>query len=195
MRLRVAKEDVEHYARAHRDGQPVRLQGQSWRVLGVTVETMAIGAGKVTGVGTQNISGTQSQWWVELIEVMTNEQKGIAVGELVRRIGLGPVGVRIDDWDDRSTWQVSPNEEHITPAQRAASRAVIDAYDPEAFVAAEETRRAGIRADAATRKIIELTRYKSAEEIDAWLSKNVRNVAQARKVLGAIIKSMAVPPM
>jgi hypothetical protein len=65
MRIRVAKEEIEYYEKAKRDGKPVRYQGASWRVLGITTDMMA---GNV-GTGLQNPqSGRRAQWWVEIIE-------------------------------------------------------------------------------------------------------------------------------
>ena len=111
----------------------------------------------------------------------------------MRRIGLGPlVRLHIKDWDDRSTWALSPDAD-VTEKQREAAQAVIDAYDPAAFIAAEEVRRASVLDDAARRKVSELIRTKSAGEIDKWLNKNVRTVAQARTVLGALIKFLIAP--
>ena len=62
MRIRVAKEELEYYAKAKRDNQPVRYQGASWRVLGVTVD-----AGAPPGAGRRD-RPEMPQWWVELIE-------------------------------------------------------------------------------------------------------------------------------
>jgi hypothetical protein len=124
---------------------------------------------------------------------LTQDQQAIAVTGLMRRIGLGPlVRLHIKDWDDRSTWGLSPDAD-VTAEQREAARAVIDAYDPAEFIASEEARRAAVHDDAARRQISELIRTKTAGEIDKWLSKNVRTVAQARKVLGALIKFLIVP--
>ena len=62
MRIRVSREDVEYYAKAHRDSQPVRFQGQNWRVLGISVD-----AGAPQGAGRRN-QPELPQWWVEMIE-------------------------------------------------------------------------------------------------------------------------------
>jgi hypothetical protein len=65
MRIRVSDTELEYYAKAKRDGQPVRYQGASWRVLGVTTDTSA---GSV-GAGRKISTGQGQLWWVELIEV------------------------------------------------------------------------------------------------------------------------------
>ena len=123
----------------------------------------------------------------------SQEHQSIAITELMRRIGLGPeVGLRIPDWDDRSTWHISPDAD-ITSAERETAQAVIAAFDPDAVIKAELLRRASIRDDEDMRKMMELVRTKSAAEIDKWLVRNMRNNAQARKVIGAIIKLMSIP--
>ena len=70
MRIRVAKEDVDHYAKAQREGRPVRYQGQNWRVLGVTVDMMA---GNVREHLLNADTGRRAQWWVELLETQADD--------------------------------------------------------------------------------------------------------------------------
>ena len=125
--------------------------------------------------------------------MFTAEQQAMAVSVLMRRIGLGPKsGLRIENWDDRSTWSLSPTVD-VTPDVRAAAQAVINAFDAEAAIAKEEVRQASLVDDDAKLNLSDLVRNKSGDEIDKWLVKNVRNVAQARKVLSAIIKFLALP--
>lgn len=65
MRMRISAGEVEHYAKAKRDGSKVRVQGVDWRVLGVTVDMMSGAATRELGeVG----AGRNPQWWVELSE-------------------------------------------------------------------------------------------------------------------------------
>jgi hypothetical protein len=65
MRMRIADNEIEHYAKAKRDGAKVRVQGRDWRVLGVTVDMMGGAATKaLSDVG----AGRKPQWWVELAE-------------------------------------------------------------------------------------------------------------------------------
>lgn len=65
MRMRIAASEVEHYAKAKRDGSKVRVQGADWRVLGVTVDMMSGAATReLADVG----AGRKPQWWVELSE-------------------------------------------------------------------------------------------------------------------------------
>jgi hypothetical protein len=119
------------------------------------------------------------------------DEQSLAVSELMRRIGLGPIPLNIADWGDRSTWDIA-DDARVTPEQREAARAVIDAYDPEEVIRVESARRAGLLGDPIRAKLAELVRG-SSEEIDEWLSEHVRTVPQARQVLGALLKLLAAP--
>lgn len=67
MRIRIAASEVEHYAKAKRDGARVRLQGRDWRVLGVTVDMMG---GAATKALVDSGAGRKPQWWIELAETI-----------------------------------------------------------------------------------------------------------------------------
>jgi hypothetical protein len=52
MRIRVTESELQYYAKAKRDNTPVRVQGYSWQVIGITAD---------------HVVGEQ-QYWVELVE-------------------------------------------------------------------------------------------------------------------------------
>lgn len=57
---------------------------------------------------------------------------------------------------------------------------------------AEKSRQDAIKGDVQRAALVQRLRTASNAEIDAWLASNVTNIAQARQVLGAILKLMAL---
>lgn len=57
---------------------------------------------------------------------------------------------------------------------------------------AEVTRKAGLSADANVLALLTQAKTSSNAQIDTWLTTNVTTLAQARTVLGALIKFVAV---
>jgi hypothetical protein len=96
-------------------------------------------------------------------------------------------GVSVGDPDIKSTWRIA-FKVAATPTQRTNAQTVIDNYDYVTFDAAEVQR--DVDFDAAPEVVDLITRAKNATnaQIDTWLTNNVTNLAQARTVLGALIK-------
>ena len=90
----------------------------------------------------------------------------------------------------KSTWVIEFKPE-ATAEQRAAAQAVIDGFDVAAVEGEIETRMAELRADGAVKSLMQRARERPAQ-IDNWLAANVTNLAQARTVLGALIKFIAL---
>lgn len=67
-----------------------------------------------------------------------------------------------------------------------------DADAAEAISGVEAARVAGIRANASRADLLNRLRTATDAQIDTWLGNNVTNLAQARAVLGAIIKVIAL---
>lgn len=65
-----------------------------------------------------------------------------------------------------------------------------DPYDVaiQQAAAAETARVAGFKADSSQADLIQRLRTAPSDQIDTWLANNVTNLAQARTVLGAIVK-------
>lgn len=88
------------------------------------------------------------------------------------------------------TWDTETGDvydELLTPEQRATLAAVIAAHDPNA-VHPEDTRVGTFKNDATQQDLLNRLKTATPAQIDAWLTTNVTNLAQARTVLGAIIK-------
>jgi hypothetical protein len=99
-------------------------------------------------------------------------------------------GVYAGDWNVRATWNFWP-QAVATPAQITAGQAAMAAFDPVATEAAKKARVSSLTSDSNYQTLVnELGTY-SASQIDTWLTNNVTTLAQARIVLGAIIKYLA----
>lgn len=80
-----------------------------------------------------------------------------------------------------------------TPAEEAAADLLKQADDlAQAPIIAEQQRRDGLAASADYTDLLNRAKTASSAQIDTWLTANVTNLAQARVVLGAIIKLIAV---
>jgi hypothetical protein len=112
--------------------------------------------------------------------------------QLVRQVeAAAPFVSFIFDLDQpKETWSIEFKPE-ATPEQRAAAQAVIDGFDANAVQAAIEARLAELQSDSAVNTLIQRLREHPAQ-IDDWLAANVTNLAQARAVLGALIKYIAL---
>ena len=110
--------------------------------------------------------------------------------------GLTPqdVSVSVGSIVDRATWRVTF---HVTPtpAQETAASNVLASFNPatvDAANAQEEARRSTFRADGGRIDLLNRLRAATPSQIDTWLQNNVTNLSQARAVLAAIIKVIAL---
>jgi hypothetical protein len=62
----------------------------------------------------------------------------------------------------------------------------------DAAAAAEVTRQSGINADSNLQQLLTQAKTSSVAQIDTWIANNVTTLAQARTVLAAIIKWIAM---
>lgn len=88
------------------------------------------------------------------------------------------------------TWDAETdqlNDERLTPQQRATLAAVVAAHDPAA-PHPEDVRIDAHKADAGQQDLMNRLRTATPAQIDTWLLNNVTNLAQARTVLGHILK-------
>jgi len=99
-------------------------------------------------------------------------------------------GVSISDWSNTASWtfvpQASANSSQITAAQ-----SYLNTFDMVSYQAMIDANTARILTSTNDSNVIDLrSRLVSANssQIDTWLTNNVTTLAQARTVLGAIVK-------
>lgn len=80
----------------------------------------------------------------------------------------------------------TPQEEADADTQKAADDLA------QAPIIAETQRKAGLSADANVLALLTQAKTASNAQIDTWLTNNVTTLAQARTVLGALVKFVAV---
>lgn len=100
----------------------------------------------------------------------------------------------IGNWLNKSTWEITYNID-TTVQQRDTANTVISSFnlsDIDDQNTLENIRIATIKSDSTRLDLLNRLRTASASQIDTWLTNNVTNLAQARTVLGAIIKVIAI---
>jgi len=101
---------------------------------------------------------------------------------------LAPIdGVSVGDPNIKSTWKVN-FKTAATIQQKADAQTVINNYDYVTIDADEVQREVDLDAAPEVLDLIDKAKNATNAQINNWLTNNITNLAQARTVLGAIIK-------
>lgn len=95
-------------------------------------------------------------------------------------------GVRIGDWANKATWGID-FDSSATAQQKTDAQTALTNFDPLA-----PTRLSVFASDAGAQDLVNRLKTATVAQIDTWLTNNVTNLAQARTVLAAIIKVLAL---
>lgn len=96
-------------------------------------------------------------------------------------------GVSVENPDIKSTWKVF-FKASATALQKTNAQTVIDNYDYVTEDAADLQRLVDFSLAPETVDLIDRARTATNAQINTWLTNNVTTLAQARTVLGAVIK-------
>lgn len=88
------------------------------------------------------------------------------------------------------TWSFEWTPE-ATQAQIDAANAFIASFDLAAEVAARDARAQALQADQNVSDMLDRIQNATPAQIDTWLTNNMTNIAQARNIIGFILKAMA----
>lgn len=96
-------------------------------------------------------------------------------------------GVSVGDPNNKSTWKVF-FQAAATALQKTNAQTVVDNYDYISVDALEVQRDVDLDAAPEVLDLIDKAKNATNAQINTWLLNNVTNLAQARTVLGAVIK-------
>ncbi len=101
------------------------------------------------------------------------------------------LGVSVGDWTNKATWRIDFDPAATAP-QIAAAQAAMQAFDPVAQQSADNSRITGLQGDTNYQALIAQIQASTVAQIDTWITNNVTTLAQARTVLAAVIKLLAI---